>query len=206
MKERDRKVTGVVLAGGRSSRIGQDKATIKLGNLTLMERVVSILSQLVEEVVVVGGDSAGSASLGLRAVDDIFPGGGVLGGLYTGLRVAKHSRILAVGCDMPFLNPELLRYMLQEVKGYDVVIPRIGEYVEALHAIYSKACLPPIGRKLEEGNLRLVSFFPEVRVRHIEAEEIERFDPKHLSFFNINTPADLRRAEVFLGAMAQDGL
>ena len=191
-------ISGIVLAGGRSSRMGLAKATLRLGGTTLIERVLAVLSELSEELIVVGENDTRFTGLNVKAVRDIFPDRGVLGGVYTGLQAAGQYRSVVVGCDMPFLNLELLHYMTEQAEGYDVVIPRVGSYLEALHAVYSRDCLAPIQRKLREGNLRLVSFFSEVRVRYIEAEEIARFDPEHLSFFNINEPADLERAESLL--------
>ena len=127
---------------------------------------------------------------------------GQTAGFSAGFDYARGDVVVTIDADLqndPAGIPVLLDKMAE---GYDVVIPRVGRYVEALHAIYSRSCLIPIGRKLEEGNLRLVSFFPEVRVRYIEEEEIARFDPEHLSFFNINEPADLERAEQLLCSKA----
>jgi len=105
-----------------------------------------------------------------------------------------------VACDMPFLDLKLLRYMILLSPGQDVVIPRIGELTEPLHAIYSKQCLQPIERVLAGGGGgRIIDFFPEVRVRYIEEQEIKLFDPQHLSFFNINMPADLEKASSLAG-------
>jgi hydrogenase maturation protease len=105
------------------------------------------------------------------------------------------ERGLFVACDMPLLNTPLLRYMIQLSPAFDVVIPRVGDETEPLHAVYSKACLQPIVDLIDRGKRRVVHFFDRVRVRYVEPREIEAFDPEHLSFFNINTPADLQRAQ-----------
>ena len=99
---------------------------------------------------------------------------------------------------MPFLCLPLLRYMLPLASGHDVVIPRVGGYLEPLHAIYAKACLPAMAGLLKQGRRQIIAFFDEVRVRYVEEDEVDRFDPRHLSFVNINTPADWERAQQLL--------
>jgi len=102
------------------------------------------------------------------------------------------------------LNQALLRYMLQISAGFDLVVPRLGDMVEPLHAVYSQACLAPIESLLKQGNLSVIQLFTLVKLRYVEAEEINRFDPKHLSFFNINTEADLEKARELVGDMSDD--
>jgi len=130
-----------------------------------------------------------------RIVADAYPGSGALVGLASGLAASKMVYNLAVACDMPFLNQALLRYMLELRAGFDLVVPRLGELVEPLHAVYAKSCLAPMERLLEQGTLRMNALFELVRVRYVEADEIDRFDPRHLSFFNVNTRADLEKAQ-----------
>ncbi len=130
-----------------------------------------------------------------RIVIDLYPGTGPLGGIYTGLEVSSSFYNLVVAGDMPFLNYGLLSYMIESSAGFDAVIPRLGNLVEPLHAIYSKKCLPHIKNQLEQGKFNIRNFFTQVNIRYIEEPEIDRFDPKHLSFFNINTEADLKTAE-----------
>ncbi|MCK4362854.1 MAG: molybdopterin-guanine dinucleotide biosynthesis protein MobA, partial [Dehalococcoidia bacterium] len=101
-------------------------------------------------------------------------------------------------CDMPFLNIDLLRYIMELSPGFDVVIPRVDEGVEPLHSVYSKNCLAPIEAYLREGRLKVSDLLPELKVRYVDNAEIERFDPRHLSFFNINSEADLERARRLL--------
>jgi len=129
-----------------------------------------------------------------RTVVDLYPGKGSLGGIHAGLTYSTCSHSLAVACDMPFLNLDLLRYMIELSPDFDVVIPRVGDKKEPLHAIYSKDCLWPIETLLEQGDLRITGFFDAMRVRYVDEDEIDRFDPKHLSFLNVNTQDDLARA------------
>ena len=186
-------VTAIVLAGGRSRRLGLDKALLRLDDETLLEATVKKAATLSDEVIVAGGPFPYPLP-SARLVADVYPGCGPLSGIHAGLSAASSFHSLVVACDMPFLNMELLRCMVEMAPGYDVVIPHLGDKLEPLHAIYSKNCLGPIEGLIERGDFKIIHFFPEVRVRYLEREEIERFDPKHLSFLNINTPEDLEQA------------
>ncbi len=187
-------VSCIVLAGGRSSRLGVDKAFLEIGGKPIVERVVKRMTAIADEVLLVTNTPEQFAYLGLRMVRDVQPGQGVLGGLYSGLLVAGNDYSLVVACDMPFLDLKLLRYMVLLTPEQDVVIPCVGDMLEPLHAIYSRSCLKPIERALSCGERRVVGFFPEVRVRYVDQREVDILDPRHLSFFNINTPQDLDQA------------
>jgi molybdopterin-guanine dinucleotide biosynthesis protein A len=187
-------ISAVILAGGRSTRLGQDKAFLKVNGQTLIERLIDRLAQLSEEIIIVTNDVDQYEHLEATVISDLVPGKAALGGLHSGLRAASNPHSLVVACDMPFLNLSLLRYMQGFVASYDVVVPRVGEFAEALHAIYAKSCLPYIERQLRSGDLQISHFFPTVRVRYVEQQEIETFDPDHLSFFNINSQEDLEKA------------
>jgi len=209
-------MSAVVLAGGDSRRMGTDKAFLKMpGGETIIETILSKLARLSEEMILVTNRPQRYEPLGVKVVADIYPGKGSLGGVYTGLCAMSHSHGLVVACDMPFLKPPLLRYMRVRAPEDDVVGPRAGPWgglegvkegeetakehlLHPLHAIYAKSCLEPMKDLLEGGDLRIISFYPRVRVRYVEKGEIDIFDPEHLSFFNINTLADLRRAEGLL--------
>jgi len=208
-------LTGLILAGGQSQRLGQDKALIRLdaAGPTLIERAVDALRPLCDEILVAGGDPESYAFLGLPHVPDVYPEAGALGGIYAGLGAAQHEHALAVGCDMPFLNPALLRYMADSPRDYDVLAPRWAREAggagilytprnelaaQTLHAIYGQACRPPMRALLEASERRVIAFFPRVRVRYVEPDEVARFDPAGRSFFNVNTSAQLRQAQELL--------
>ena len=125
---------------------------------------------------------------------DAWPGRGPLVGIYTGLLNSRSEKNLAVACDMPFLNPRLIRYMAEVSGGYDAVVPLLGTDIEPLHAIYGSKCLIEIKHMLDEGIYSVRELLKRIKVRYLEAEEIDRFDPQHLSFFNINTEDDLKHA------------
>lgn len=187
--------SGIVLAGGRSRRLGVSKASVTVGGVPLIERVLDQLSQVSDDVIVVTNDAEACGSLSVKVVRDVWPGKGTLGGIYTGLQAARHERALVTGCDMPFLDVRLLRFMILLSEDYDVVMPNLDGLLEPLHAVYSKASLEPIERLLQAGDLRIVHFLPEVRVRYVDRAEVAILDPQLLSFFNVNTPEDLQRAE-----------
>jgi len=184
-------VSGIVLAGGQSSRLGMDKSFINVNGQSLIEHIVAKLTRLSDDVIIVTNSPDEYDHLEARLIGDIYPGKGALGGIYSGLRAAVNAYSLVVACDMPFLDLNLLRYMIILAREHDVVIPRIGGLPEPLHAIYSKSCLEPIDRLLARGGLKIIDFFSEVRVRYVEEGEVDIFDPQHLSFFNVNTLNDL---------------
>jgi len=183
-------VTGVVLAGGQSRRIGQDKALLELGGRTLIAIVAGRLASVCQEVLIASGSTVRYADLGFPVVTDRFPGVGVLGGLHAGLAAASHDLILAVGCDMPFLDPRLLRVFVAWAEGFDVAVLRRGEQVEPLHGAYRRTCLPAIEAAIRAGKRRVISFFPQVRVRYIAPEKAASVDPDLRSFWNVNTLRD----------------
>jgi len=191
-------ISCIVLAGGKGLRLGRDKALETVGNRSLLQRVVSNLSLFNCDIIIVTATEQSLPHLvdylKLRIVADTYPGKGALGGIYTGLAASDSLYNLVVACDMPFLNHDLLHYMIQLSPSFDVVVPRLGNMVEPLHAVYSKNCLASVESLLKQGNLSITELLTLVRVKYVEAEEIDRFDPKHLSFFNINTEADLNRA------------
>lgn len=188
----------IVLAGGKGLRLGRNKVLEIVGDRSVLNQVISCVSSLCSETIIVTTREQAIpqsiSSLQFRVVTDIFPGKGTLGGIYTGLVASNSFYNLVVACDMPFLNQSLLRYMLELSTGADIVVPRVGKQFEPLHAIYAKSCLAPMEDMIKQDNLIIYKLYSSVKVRYVEAEEIARFDPEHLSFFNINTEADLKKA------------
>lgn len=197
----------IVLAGGKGARLGRYKALETINNESLIQRVVSSLSCFNSDIIVVIGKGQRLPQFTsypkLRIVTDTYAAKGPLVGIYTGLLASASSYNLVVACDMPFLNLDLLGYILKISAGFDVVIPRLGEPVEPLHAVYSKGCLAAIEQLLGQGNYKTDRLLSLVRVRYVEAGEIDRFDPEHLSFFNINTKADLETARELVKKVPQ---
>ena len=192
-------VSGIILAGGRSRRLGRDKAVEPFGGQPLIRRVIERVEPLAEEIVVVVADTARGEALplveGERVALDIYPDCGSLGGIFSGLSAANSHWGMVVACDMPFLNRKLFEYMLSLRDGWDVVAPLPGDYPEPTHALYSKVCLPHIEAKLQNEDLKISGFFDQVRVRYVAEDEVRRFDPDLHSFFNVNSPEDLALAQ-----------
>jgi molybdopterin-guanine dinucleotide biosynthesis protein A len=193
-------ISAILLAGGKSSRLGTDKARIKLdGSLMMLQAIAQKLLAVSNEVIVAtDGRRYDELKVKVKWVEDIYPGAGSLVGLYSGLRAAKSSYALVVACDMPFLNVDLLQYMINLPRDYDALIPKVGDKIEPLHAIYSKKCLQPIKSSLDAGHLKIVDFLDEVQVCYLLEEVIDRYDPEHRSFFNINSLEQLRQAKNIL--------
>ena len=191
-------LTIAIQAGGQSRRMGTDKARIQLAGKPLIEHVLGRVEGLADEILITSNHPEGLTYLGIPLVRDPIPGAGALAGLHTALNAAQGDRVLVLACDMPFVNRQLIEYMIGLAPSADVVVPQYAGYFEPMHAIYSEECLPAIESSLSDGQTRVVSFYDEVQVRGIDEKEIARFDPLGRSFFNINTPEDLVLAGNYL--------
>jgi molybdopterin-guanine dinucleotide biosynthesis protein A len=196
-------ISCIILAGGKSIRFGHDKILEKIGSTSLIEQVISRIDPISKDIIIVTANERAFTQLAnhpkVRVVHDIIPGMGSLGGIYTGLVESKTQYNLVVAADMPFLNEALLRYMMSVAEGYDITLPHVNKWFEPLHAIYSRNCIGPARKLIDEGHRVIVELFEYVKVKYVEAEEIDRFDPQHLSFFNINTQEDMQRALNIIG-------
>ena len=193
-------ITGVILAGGKSSRMGQNKALMSLGGKRLVDRVVEVMRSVFDDLLIVTNTPEVYADLGIPMVRDVWPEKGSLGGVYSAIYHVATPYCLVVACDMPFLRTAVLRYLITQMADYDVVVPDVLGELQTLHAIYSNACLQPIERRLEANRLRIVGFFPDVRIRTVTAGELEPYDPELLAFQNLNTPEEFQAAEQRLRA------
>jgi len=189
-------ITTAIQAGGSSSRMGRDKAFVELNGRPLIEHVIRRIANLGDETLIVTNQLRAYSHLGLRTVPDAVSGTGALVGLYSALCAAQGDTVLVVACDMPFLNRALLEHQLRLAPQADAVVPRHQSQYEPLHAVYiRRACLPALEESLQAGEERVVSFYPRVRVLPVDEAVLDRLDPSGLSFFNVNTPQDLARAE-----------
>ncbi len=189
-----RGVTGVVLAGGESRRMGQNKALMPLGGERLVDRVMRVLRESCSALLMVTNSPDVYADVGIDMVGDIWPGKGSLGGIYSAIEHAKTPYVLVVACDMPFLQAASLTYLIEQIGDFDVVMPDVLGEQQPLHAIYAKTCLEPIRRRLEADRLKIVGFLPDVRVRTVTEAELRPFDPELLAFQNLNTPGEFEAA------------
>ena len=193
-------ISAVILAGGKSQRLGTDKALLELAGQPLLARAVHRLAVLSDDLIVVTNNRDVYEHLGLnvRFVPDEQPGQGALMGIYSGLKAALHDSAIAVACDMPFVSVPLLQHMLPRIASCDVVIPRFDELWEPLHALYGKGCLASMAAVLAQGRRQIVSFFGDVKVCYVQQPVVDRFDPLHMAFMNVNTKADWRLAQKML--------
>jgi molybdopterin-guanine dinucleotide biosynthesis protein A len=185
-------VAGVILAGGKSRRYGENKALVAVNGVPLIERVANVLGSIFHRVVLVTNSPDEYKHLHLPMFEDMVKGLGPLGGILTGLSVIKEEAGFLVACDMPFLNAALIRHMSQMRGTFHAVVPRIRGDLETLHALYNTKCLPIIWRFIHAGEYQVFRFFQEVTVRYVEEDEIRSHDPDLRSFININRPEDLR--------------
>ncbi len=191
-------ITLVIQAGGASSRMGQDKALMPFLGRPLIARVVERLAGLGDEVLVTTNRPEDYAFLNLPLIPDLLPGTGALGGLYTALYAANNPFVAVVACDMPFIDPRLLRAQIDllEQEGVDAVIPRSLEGLEPLHGVYRRdTCLPAVKAALDRGDRRMISWFDAAKVRLMTPEEVAVVDPGFRSFINVNSPEEFQKAE-----------
>jgi molybdopterin-guanine dinucleotide biosynthesis protein A len=205
----EEKISALILAGGRSSRMGQDKAWLELRGMPLIEHTARRVMSLVDEFLFSTNQTEHLEPLlrklpiATQVVSDETPNAGPLAGIAAGLGAARFDLVLVLAVDMPFAQLDLLAHMATLAADYQAVVPKIpnaisGEALpEPLHAFYRRSCLAPISTHLKAGHYRVVSFLPDVRTRWIPPEEVARFDPDFASFRNLNTPEDWHLASIY---------
>ena len=188
----------VIQAGGQSSRMGEDKALKPFLGRPLIQRVMDRLSPIADEMIVTTNRPDDYSFLGLRLFPDLKPDRGALGGLYTAIASAKHDQVAVVACDMPFASPMLIETMsrLLAEKEADVVIPKSNDYYEPLHAVYRRdTCLPAIESAINMDKWKVIAWFPQVKVHSFSHDDVHKYDPSGLAFWNVNTPEEFAEAE-----------
>ncbi len=188
------KMTGIILAGGKNDRMGLNKALLKIGGATIIERLLDTINPMFTEIIVVTNYPDDFKFLDIRSVRDVVSTRGSLVGVYSGLINSDTHQNFFFACDMAFVKAGLVKFMTGQSPGYDVTIPRGQDGLEPLHAIYSKECIGPIENQIKQGNMKIVDFFPLVRVKVIEKGTVVRLDPECMGFFNVNTRADYETA------------
>jgi molybdopterin-guanine dinucleotide biosynthesis protein A len=186
-------ITGVILAGGKNTRMGTNKAFLTVKGERLIERTVRLFTDIFPEIIIVTNTPLEYLDQSVQIVTDIYEGKGALGGIYTGLFHASGSHAFVTACDMPFLHKSFIEYMLECIDGYDIVVPALKEGYQPLHAVYGKNCLPPMKKLILENRLKITAFYRGRRILAINEETIRMFDPAGNMFFNINAPEDLGR-------------
>ena len=188
--EKIKDVSGVVLAGGMSSRYGKNKALVDFHGIPLIERVLGVMLHIFRHVIIITNTPDEYSYLKLPMYQDTIKGLGPLGGIFTGLQAIPNSGFF-VACDMPFLNQGLIQHMVEIRGDFELVVPRINGYMEALHSLYGKGCEEKIKDLINSGVYQVFRFFNEVSVRYVDEDEVKMFDPDLKSFLNINSPEAL---------------
>lgn len=187
-------MTGIVLAGGENRRMGTDKAFLAVGGKPMIEHILGVLRRLFPRIIIVTNSPERYSAYHAAVVRDVLDVRGPLTGIYTGLMHSSDEYNFIVACDMPFLDPGLMSFMMQAAEGHDAVVPRIAGLPEPLHAVYRKSLVPVIERSISQGNGKIQAIFDGVNVRYITEQEIDRFDPQRRSFKNLNTPQEYKEA------------
>lgn len=186
-----RTLTGIILAGGKSLRMGADKAFLEVEGTPIIRRIYTLFQKLFREVIIVTNQERLFRDFDARVCGDLIPDGGAAGGLFSGLFFSSFHYSFTVACDMPYLKEPVIQYLISRIEGYDAVVPKSKDGLQPLHAIYSRNCLEPLREIIAMGNRRVVDFYPMVRVKVIEEDEFSRLDPMGQSFINVNTPSEL---------------
>jgi molybdopterin-guanine dinucleotide biosynthesis protein A len=194
MLETQRQISCIILAGGKNARMGREKAYLRIGERTIIEEQSDALSRIFDEIIIVANSQNYFENIDVKVVTDIIPDSGPLGGLYSGLAVSSNIHSFLLACDMPFINLQLIDYMINQIGENDIVVPVSSKGIETLFAVYSLNCLETIRRQVESKNLKLLDILTFFKVRYISQEEVEKFDPKEFSFFNVNSPKDYEEA------------
>lgn len=190
-------ITGVILAGGENKRFsGMNKAFIRIGEKRMLDRVYRIYNDLFRDIILVTNDPLQYLEWDFQIVTDLVPLKGSLIGIHAGLFYSTTPYAFFAACDTPFLQKELIGTIVDALDPeFDVIIPETDQGLEPLCAIYSKACLKPIEQQLFGNVLKIQKFFQKVRVKKVSETRLRGIDPDLLSFFNVNTPDDLKKAE-----------
>jgi molybdopterin-guanine dinucleotide biosynthesis protein A len=184
-------MTGAILAGGRSTRMGTNKALLEFGGLRLIEGLLRKIRPLFPEVLIIANESAPYADLNVTVLPDRIPDKGSLGGIYTAVHHSSFPQTFCIACDMPLADSAVIAYLCDRAKGYDVVVPRTEDGYQPLHAVYGKSCLPRMETMIRAESLKIDRLFPSVRVRTIESAELRALDPSLRCFVNVNTREEL---------------
>jgi len=191
---------GVILAGGSSKRYGRNKAFLEIGGIRLIDRVAEEMKNVFERVILVTNEKKGYEYLGIPMVEDLIKGLGPIGGIYTGLMTISDQAGVFVACDMPFINRQLVRYMVDIRDNHSAVVPLVANEIEPLHAIYARSCLRPIRNLIDSKRYQVRLFYDRIPVRYVKEDEIRKFGSPSRAFLNINTPDEFAMIQSLMKA------
>jgi molybdopterin-guanine dinucleotide biosynthesis protein A len=187
-------MTGIVLAGGRNSRMGRDKATLPWQNTDFLHTILQKLSSVCTELIVVTNNPPPEGIAGVRFVSDLIPGCGPLSGIHAGLHYATSQVAFITACDMPFLQPAAVSWLFEQVQGWDAAMPFTNALAEPLFACYTKTCIPAIENLLQQDIRKTQQLLQYIRCKQISSDDLRAFDPALKLLRNINSPADYQAA------------
>ena len=186
-------ITGIILAGGKSSRFGSNKALAKFNGKPLIERATGVLGRIFKNLIIITNSPLEYSYLKIPLFQDIVKGLGPVGGIYTGLDALDDGWAFFCACDMPFINEGLVRYLAGVRDGFDAVVPKVDWKIEPLHALYSKNCLPAIKELIYKKEYQTIKAFNNIKVRYVVEEEIKTYDPQLKTFLNVNKQDELEQ-------------
>jgi molybdopterin-guanine dinucleotide biosynthesis protein A len=189
--ESKKEISGVILSGGKSIRMGKNKAFIQVEGVPIIERIHNLFRKLFREVIIVTNEKDLFSNFDAKIFSDLIPDKGALGGLYTGIVFSSFYYSFCVACDMPFIKKSLVQYLIENAANEDVIVPRTKDGLQPLHAIYSKNCVDAIRRSIEEGKSKIIDIYDQVNVKIVDEKDFLCFDPGRESFINVNTPEEL---------------
>lgn len=191
-----KRATGVILAGGKSSRMNfNNKAFLHIGGKRIIEIILFKFVSFFDETIMISNEPLLYEYLKVPVYKDIYPGLGPMSGIHAGLTYSRNDAAFVLACDMPFINMQMVDYMLKKLAGYDAVVPRIDNFLHMTAAVYSKSCLPVLSNNLQQGKLKMSLLFEELNAVAVEEEEVVLFGDKSEMFHNINSEEDLLKAE-----------
>jgi molybdopterin-guanine dinucleotide biosynthesis protein A len=188
-----RKMTGIILSGGKNTRMGTNKAFIRVDGERLIDTTVKIFKDIFSEVILVTNSPLEYLDQDVLITVDIIKGNGAMGGIYTGLFYSTSDYSFVSACDMPFLDTCFIKHMIGEIGHHDIVVPAPSNGLQPLHAIYSKKCLHSIKKHMDMGKLKITGFYDSLKTSIISANTIKSFDPEGRMFININSKEDLKQ-------------
>lgn len=186
-------MAAIILTGGKSRRMGSHKSFLKYGDTTFIEHQIAKLRKIFHEIILSANDRNLYSSLNLPVIPDIMPEKGPLSGICAGLMYIQSPYAFVIACDMPFVNEKVILYLKEYMNGYDVIVPQTRRGLEPLHAFYSKNCIEPMRRCIEQDRLRIVDFFEEVKVKVVDSKEFQGLDVIGQSLVNLNTPEEYKK-------------
>jgi molybdopterin-guanine dinucleotide biosynthesis protein A len=186
-------MTGIILSGGKSTRMGgKNKAFLSLNGEVVIERVLKLFKELFDETIVVTNSPLEYLDYDVHIVTDIIKGKAALGGIYTGLFYASSEHCFVSACDMPFLDKRFIEYMISKIKGHDIIVPQASDGFQPLHAIYSKKCIPLMKKLIDRDELKIRILYKKMNTLTLSTDTITSFDPDERMFLNINSEEDLK--------------